>query len=347
MGDNFYERWIDYWDQEQAERQKARKVIHAEELSWLETRQDYQTAAVISRDTGFATGGMSSYVAVIPPGCRTGVHSHGEEAIYIIAGTGYSVIDGVTYDWRPGTFLAIGFGAAHCHFNSGETEARYLSLISVDLERFFGIHRTFHLEDKARIAPPRERVSEDGYLPDGSRRIRLYREEMMPIVDEGKGVSKYAASDSEIIAGNSPEVGDLDGMYRLMHTHKYGYWDAMRVGTDMNDFTVHEQMIGGIISDNARSAGGQHAHMEAQLYILRGSGYSIVDEERVDWRVGSGLHITGPQTVHQHFNESDEPSEMLRMLPGPRLLLFEPAAKNLFPYLYLAKGPGSSVSSGS
>ena len=80
--------------------------------------------------------------------------------------------------------------------------------------------------------------------------------------------------------------------------------------------------------------GGKHAHMEAILYILQGEGYSIVDGETVPWKKGTCFHVQGPQTEHQHFNESDVPSHMLRAAPGVRMKFFQDIAKERFPYLW-------------
>lgn len=64
------------------------------------------------RSIGFITAG-NIMVAKIPKGWRTGKHSHGEEAMYIIEGSGFSVVDGKRYDWDEGNCLFMPFGSVH------------------------------------------------------------------------------------------------------------------------------------------------------------------------------------------------------------------------------------------
>jgi mannose-6-phosphate isomerase-like protein (cupin superfamily) len=50
----------------------------------------------------------------------------------------------------------------------------------------------------------------------------------------------------------------------------------------------------------------KHGHQNSALmYVLNGVGYDIHDGKREDWKAGDCL-IVPPQTVHQHFNASDE-----------------------------------------
>jgi len=51
-----------------------------------------------------------------------------------------------------------------------------------------------------------------------------------------------------------------------------------------------------------------HGHQnEAAFYILEGRGYEIHDGERYDWEAGD-LVVVHTDSVHRHFNESDEPA---------------------------------------
>ena len=49
-----------------------------------------------------------------------------------------------------------------------------------------------------------------------------------------------------------------------------------------------------------------HKHNEAIIIVLRGRGYSRLDEERIDWKAGDTLYI-GQGVWHQHSVTSDEP----------------------------------------
>jgi quercetin dioxygenase-like cupin family protein len=54
-----------------------------------------------------------------------------------------------------------------------------------------------------------------------------------------------------------------------------------------------------------------HGHQnEAAFYILQGRGHEIHDGERYDWERGD-LVIVHTDSVHQHFNDGDEPARAL------------------------------------
>ena len=135
----FYDDWLRYWDDAERERQQARRNIHEEQLEWVETAQDHRIALLVSPETGFRTWGTSTMLTEIPGRAKSGMHSHGEEAIYVVEGAGYSVIEGTRYDWKKGSTIAVPYGAPHQHFNPNEEPVRLLSAMTIHLERFVGI----------------------------------------------------------------------------------------------------------------------------------------------------------------------------------------------------------------
>jgi gentisate 1,2-dioxygenase len=64
----------------------------------------------------------------------------------------------------------------------------------------------------------------------------------------------------------------------------------------------------------------KHRHYyETLLFILAGSGYSIIEGERVEWEAGDALHIP-PWLWHQHFNkDSDKEVRYLACTNSPLL----------------------------
>jgi hypothetical protein len=58
-------------------------------------------------------------ISEIPPGAHR-AHKQSEEAILILAGSGFSVIDDVRYDWKKHSSLLVPFGSIHQHFNTGD-----------------------------------------------------------------------------------------------------------------------------------------------------------------------------------------------------------------------------------
>ena len=139
MTTNFYDDWLGLWDKSEREKKAARKVIHAEELRWVSTRQDHKAALMVAPETGFRTWGGITMIAEIPLGWHTGSHSHGEEAIYIMKGKGFSIIDDKAYDWEEGSCIRIPFGSVHQHFNEGAEPVQYTSAMAPHLEHLCGL----------------------------------------------------------------------------------------------------------------------------------------------------------------------------------------------------------------
>ncbi len=64
----------------------------------------------------------------------------------------------------------------------------------------------------------------------------------------------------------------------------------------------------------------KHRHYyETILFILEGSGYSIIEGDKVEWEAGDALHIP-PWSWHQHFNTaSDKDVKYLSATNAPLL----------------------------
>jgi len=335
---NFYDEWLSHWDRSVEDRKRARKVIHEEEVQWVTTRQDARAGLLVAPETGFKTWGTVSMVAEIPPGWHTGEHAHGEEAIYMLGGAGFSVINGMRYDWATGSTLWIPFGGRHQHFNTGAEPVRYYSIMAVHLESFVGLHKLeqFSEHGVSEVLPdvPRSTTGLDAR----GRRIALKWEE----------APRRAGSEDDAAKGrgdHQPIAGD-EAYQVTSHTHHALFIDFMRPGAGVG-FQNREVEISGILSDRPHSRGGKHAHMEAILYILEGEGHSIVDGEHIPWKKGTCFHIQGPQTVHQHFNTGPVESQMLRAAPGVRMNFFQQVAQERFPYLWFEAHSAEKTAAGS
>ena len=136
---NFYNEWLGFWETGNAKKDEARTAIHEEELEWVETDQDIRVALMAAPENGFATWGSEYLISEIPPGWHTGKHEHGEEAIYIVEGEGFSIVNGVKYEWNKGSVLWMPFGSQHQHFNTGTETARYFSAMALHVEHWMGM----------------------------------------------------------------------------------------------------------------------------------------------------------------------------------------------------------------
>ena len=327
---NFYDEYLEFWAVGNAKKQDSRAVIHEEELEWVETDQDTRTALMAAPENGFATWGSEYLISEIAPGWHTGKHEHGEEAIYIVEGEGFSVVNGVKYEWNKHSVLWMPFGSQHQHFNTGTTTARYFSAMALHLEHWMGIGKLDQLDLKGPTDSYQDfTVSTTGFDAQ-NRRICLREEEQ-----EERTLDDMSAEEMAEVSGEAIPI-DPDGP-RPTEMSRGGHRDFTRPLMDRggkNGFQNKEVEISTLMGDQVGHHGGKHAHMEAVLYMVDGEGYSEVGGVKVPWKKGSLLHVQGPQTPHQHFNTGNQRVEMLRAAPGMRFNFMQRISKERFPYLW-------------
>lgn len=65
----------------------------------------------------------------------------------------------------------------------------------------------------------------------------------------------------------------------------------------------------------------KHRHYyESLLFILEGRGYSLIENDKVEWKAGDALHIP-PWSWHQHFNT--DPDNTVRYLAATNAPLLQ------------------------
>jgi len=321
---NFYDEWLRFWDDEKEERAKARTYIHEEDLQWVRTKQDYKAALLCSRQNGFVTSG-DIMMGLIPKGWHTGQHAHGEECIFIVQGKGFSVVDGVRYDWETASCLFMPYGSVHQHFNTGDEDVRYLSMMALAMERFAGLAKVFQYEEAGETNRGRTEgipQAESDIHPEYGRIILRLKD--APIL-EGKEIGKRHSETRDEFHQT---------MAKEMKTTAHRSRQIQLMLDPENQFKAREAQMTHIFFDSPGKHSGKHSHMEAILYVLEGEGYSVIDGERVQWKKGSLLHVQGPDTVHQHFNTGTVESQHLRMHYGIRSQFYQPIARRVFPYRY-------------
>lgn len=304
MGD-FYRDWLARSERNEARLERPPVVARARDLAWIETAQDSRVAMLIGEATGFPTNGTALLVAEIAPGWRTGKHVHGEEAIHVVAGEGFSVIDGARYDWKPGTTIHVPYMAEHQHVNTGDATARYVSAVTHDLDLFVGLGRVTQLEEKAKDGGDlarRHPAQSSQHAADG-RRIALHFEDAIDERarrleghahrKEGKGAHRHAGI--WILMGGSESMSD-----------------------ETNGFRARAAAMTNIFEEAPRTRSHRHTHTEAMLYVLEGSGYSEIDGQRHDWEAGDAVHVPPRMTLHEHFNDSESRTRTLRIEFGIR-----------------------------
>jgi quercetin dioxygenase-like cupin family protein len=304
LGD-FYRDWLAASERVRSRLADPPVVARAKDLRWIETPQDARVAMLIGEAAGFPTMGTALHVAQIPAGSRTGRHVHGEEAIHALSGTGFAVIDGARYDWKPGTTLHIPYMAEHQLVNTGDVTATYVLAVTHDLDFAVGLGRLEQLEEKGSgdgglaAALPAERSQ---FAADG-RRIALHFEDAIDERarrleghahrKEGKGAHRHAGI--WILMGGSESRSD-----------------------ETNGFRARAAAMTNVFEEAPGTRSHRHTHTEAMLYVLEGSGYSEIDGVRYDWEAGDAVHVPPRMTLHEHFNDSDARTRTLRIEFGIR-----------------------------
>lgn len=89
-----------------------------------------------------ATPHISSWMQKLPGGFRGKAHRHVNSAIYHVhRGTGYTVIDGVRFDWSQGDYFVIPNWAWHEHVNTSSEEALLFSTSDLPIMEKLGLQR--------------------------------------------------------------------------------------------------------------------------------------------------------------------------------------------------------------
>jgi quercetin dioxygenase-like cupin family protein len=284
---DFYSAWLANSERIEKAVGEAPRVARGKELNWIRTRQDHKAALMIAPETGFPTGGSLLMKAEIPIGCHTGKHVHGEEAIYIERGQGFLLLDGERFDFQKGTIFHIPYRASHQLFNTDNEPVVYISGLAWPLEAAIYMGRMEQIEDAGQNDPAiLARASEEKsqYWTLDGRRISMH-EKQFELSDE----TKHGAT------------------YYLMGIHG-----------DRNGFKVKAVRISSIFVDLPHSKSHSHAHPEAYLYALEGSGYSEIDGKRYEWVQGDAIHVPPGMLHHQHFNPYDTEMRELRFEFGIR-----------------------------
>ena len=120
-GVNKYEMLLEGYEKRDALLQKAKRVLKFNDLSWEQTRQGltklYSSPQV---EHELAAPGWLMHMQRLHTHSGKHVHQGGYLIIYILEGQGYSIFDGVRYDWKAGDMITLPFGPGRCehqHFN--------------------------------------------------------------------------------------------------------------------------------------------------------------------------------------------------------------------------------------
>jgi gentisate 1,2-dioxygenase len=114
--------------------ESSRLITRFDDVRGLVTKRGARSLFLVDKSIGYHTAGLSAVMHELAPGLYQSRHRHGGEAwLYVVSGTGYSVIDEVRHDWEEGDLIVVDHWEWHQHFNgSSERTARLIRVHNFD-----------------------------------------------------------------------------------------------------------------------------------------------------------------------------------------------------------------------
>jgi len=121
-------------------RRNRRDVVAVGDVTLHPTPRGSRVGVYVGADGDRPTRTMDALVHEIDPGTTTTIHRHSwDAAVFVVAGWGWTEIDGQRINWGPGDSLHLPAWAWHRSGNDGDTTARYLSFSSEPLLSTMGM----------------------------------------------------------------------------------------------------------------------------------------------------------------------------------------------------------------
>ncbi len=241
-------------------------------------------------------------------------HRHTVEAvIHWLAGKGYSIVDGVRYDWEAGDFINVPVFAWHRHVALSKEPALHVASTTGPL--YMGIGQAVYEDERYPEYWIYAQQGEDALrtlIPGGaametardshSEASRLYAEQVAFAYNEEhrRRAGRVLVKGSEL-KFESTAMGNL------------AYVVDSRLG-------FHAKALATVVAEippGKRS--GAHRHLYDEIdYVLAGSGRCIVDDQSFEIKKGDTLAIP-VFGWHQYFNTGDAPLRILAHSTRPML----------------------------
>ncbi|MEU8617547.1 cupin domain-containing protein [Streptomyces sp. NPDC048623] len=303
-------------------RDNHRTVVGLADVTTHETARGSRIGVYVGADGDRPTRTMDALAHEIDPGVTTTVHRHSWDAmVFVVAGHGWTEIDGKRIDFGPGDSLHLPSWAWHRSGNDGDVPVRYLTFSSQPMLETMGMAV---LEDAghtpfAELAPrPPFSPGIDGADPYANRLRRLAREQ------EQRRSGRLHTDWDELELRNTPRGTRTT----FLLDRAIGY-QASGITMAMFEIGPGRQQ-------------SMHRHPgEAWLYVVEGSGESYLGTEpeggkRHPWKKGD-LIVVDHFLWHQHINTDpdhtakvvrihmfDSLLETMRVLCDPLVLFEEP-----------------------
>jgi gentisate 1,2-dioxygenase len=242
-------------------------------------------------------------------------HRHTVEGIiYVETGQGYSVIDGIEYHWKPGDLICVPLFAWHRHVVTSTEQMIYLAATTGPLSMYLGLavyederfpeHWIF--ADKGDESLKTLIPGKTG-APEGSTKVVLGTEAAAMSKADRLYVDalNYAPREEERRRAGRVHVRS-DGL--IFEPTRIG-----RIAPAIEPATgFHVQTIGTLFAEippGKKSGAHRHSYEETE-YVISGNGYTIVEDQRIEWKEGDTLCIP-VFSWHQHFNTGKQTARFM------------------------------------
>jgi gentisate 1,2-dioxygenase len=308
-----YMEQVRFGQSEEIRRREAPVHVRREEHEQL-LRESTGAVYIVDPRLGFNNRTHRFWINKLPPGGEEGQkwktlgHRHTVEAvIYWLSGHGYSIIDGIRYDWGPGDIVCVPMFAWHRHVNESDEFAYYTASTTGPLsmgigqavyedERFpqFFVHAQSGEAALRSLLPGGADIGETPNRGRASKSELIYAEQLAFAFKEEKArrQSKVIVRATEVNLETSP-------MGRV------AYIVDARMG-------FHVKALGTLIAEVPPGKhSGSHRHLYDEIdYVLEGEGEAIIDDKRYEIKKGDTLAIP-VFAWHQYFARGDKPLRLL------------------------------------
>lgn len=303
---------IDTW------RQYRKTVVRRSDVVMVDVAERRERRGVyVGPDADRPTINLDATVHEIAPGTMTTVHRHSWEAVaFVESGRGWTEVDGQRFEWRPWDTLYLPAWSWHRHGNDGDKPAVFLTWSVEPMLEQLGAAMIEEAGDtpiEELPGPPRTAPSTIGDHPY-ARRLRRLAEQ--PIGSAGTRLLT--------------RFEDVRGV-----VSKRGARSLFLVDRSIGYRTAGLSIVMHELAPGRHQARHRHGG-EAFLYVVKGDGYSTIDDVPYEWHTGD-LIVVDHWAWHQHVNSDPDTTarlirihnydalyDMMRVLLDPLELIEEP-----------------------
>ena len=168
--ERLYQRLLDDAQDAPSRNSRRKKVVHPHEMPWEMSRQGL-LKHLMNEHMNTRVETVDAYMQIIPPGSKSGKHSHlAEECVYILEGKGYDLHQDCDveitdtfawkpqdevkrYEWEAGDVIYIPPATIHQHFNADPSKPARIISSTNRIFRQIGLNNLTQHEDAPEFDP--------------------------------------------------------------------------------------------------------------------------------------------------------------------------------------------------